>query len=338
MSEINMLKEELKIGFPETNSLDSGPGKEAMKKYEDDAKEIGKKSEEIQKNAAEEIIPKGVKKRIVKTVLTVLRGGAVLVSPFIFNACKEGPTEISESVEGKADFEEPLIEEEQKEETPAKTEETQTEFNENMIKNRLIFPEHVAYLEPWMKAGESVPLWYVQDWSGGKGQEIMASGIVAGPLRKGIGVTGEEELLLSVAFQNPETKEFYIRDLSFGTNEVLQIAQNRGGWPTIFLENNIYTGGGGSYTMTTKGLKEIEANLKIGDQIVFSLVNKWDSNAPTAPDEIKNSYEYKVIREFMSMYFENNETIYEAMKENGELPELILNPWIIVINKAEENQ
>ena len=246
--------------------------------------------------------------------------------------------------ESEADKEEVAME--QEEEAPEETEESteiapqaeesQIEFTQDMIKNRLVFPEFMAYLEPWTIAGDPVPLWYVQSWCGDSEiiDEYMASGIVAGPTKKAIGVTGKEELLLPIAFQNPETKEFYVRNLSFGTDEFFQVIQNRGGWPIIFLENYSYMG---SYTMTTKRFENIEANFKVGDQIVFSLMNEWDSSLPPVSEEIKNSYEYKVIDEFMSMYFANNKAVYEAMKKNGELPELILNPWIIAINKAEDN-
>lgn len=100
--------------------------------------------------------------KVFKVIIT-----ACLVIAFTACAtCKEAPAVEEQVVEGQATFETPPTEEEQKEEIPPKTEEEQKEFTQDMIKNHLIFPEHVAYLEPWMKAGEPVPLWYVQSWSG----------------------------------------------------------------------------------------------------------------------------------------------------------------------------
>jgi len=178
-----------------------------------------------------------------------------------------------------------------------------------------------------MKAGGPVPLWYVQDWSGGKGQEIMASGVVTAPLREDIGVIGEKELLLSVAFQDPQTKEFYVRDLSFGTDESLQARQDAGGWPAIFLEDFIFINRLNGYMIKLKDFEDIKASLKVGDQIVFSLLIQWD------PDIVP-----QIIEDFMSQYLANNKVVCEAMKKDGKLPELILSPNMIAVNKAEESR
>ncbi len=340
-----MSKENVEIKFSGTTPLESRPEKEAMKKYEDEAKEVEKKSKEIQKNAAEEIVPKRIRNKIVKTFLKVLGCGAAVSSPFILGACKEAPPPVEESAEKEQEqsteegvekedsfSEKPSAEEEQKEEVAPKTEETQVEFDESMIKNRLFN----ADVEPWKKEGypvdaikdkgELVPLWYLQEWSSSESQ-IIASGVVTAPLRKGVGVTGKEELLLSVAFQNPQTKEFYVRDLSFGTDESLQARQDAEGWPTIFLEEYIFLNRLNGYMAKLRNFEDIKASLKVGDQIVFSLLIQWD------PDIVP-----QIIEDFMSQYLANNKAVYEAMRENGEVPELILSPNMIAVNKAEESR
>jgi len=265
-----------------------------------------------------------------KIIITIL----ILFTFAVFvTSCKEEIIEEEEATEEEQKEEvAPKTEEEQKEEVAPKTEETQVEFDESMIKNRLFN----ADVEPWMKEGypvdlikekgELVPLWYLQEWTSSESQ-IIASGVVTAPLRKGIGVTGKEELLLSVAFQNPQTKEFYVRDLSFGTDESLQARQDAGGWSTIFLEEHIFLNRLNGYMPKLRNFEDIKACLKVGDQIVFSLLIQWDPNI--AP---------QIIEDFMSQYLANNKAVYEAMRKDGKLPELILSPNMIAINKAEESQ
>lgn len=279
---------------------------------------------------------KNKKIRVFKIITTSL---FVIACAVTLAACKEASAIVEEQPQEEEKGQETVpsetaetTQEENKEEVAPKIEETQPEFDESMIKNRLFN----ADVEPWKKEGypvdsikdegELVPLWYLQAWSSDESQ-IIASGVAAASLRKGIGVTGKEELLLSVAFQNPETKEFYVRDLSFGTDESLQARQDAGGWPAIFLEEYIFINRLNGYMIKLKDFEDIKASLKVGDQIVFGLSIQRDSNITS-----------QIIEEFMSQYFANNKAVYEAMKENGELPELILNPDMIAVNKAEESQ
>jgi len=268
--------------------------------------------------------------KVFKVIITSL---LIIAFAMSIISCKEAPA--VEEVTGEPEVEEQqtttetsLVEEEQKEVIP-ETEETQIEFNEGMIKNRFVDADN---LESWKKAaypiefiresGELVPLWYIPDWSSGE-KQIIVSGVIAGPLRKGIGVTDKEESLLSVAFQDPQTKEFYVRDLSFGSDEFFQARQTAGGWPTIFIQDYIFRNGLDTSTAELKNFEDAKACFKEGDQILFSLSLEQDS-----------SIESSIIEEFMSKYFTNNKAVYEAMRENKEPPKLILNPNMIAINNG----
>jgi len=265
-------------------------------------------------------------KVIIVTLLVIVFAVSVI-------SCKEAPAEISESVEGKADFEEPVIGEKPKEEITPETEETQIEFDESMIKNRFVAPEGTPSVKnSRIIRGEEIPLWYCQEFGE---DEITVSGIVAGPVRKDIGDTGEEEVLLPVAFQNPETKEFYIRDISFGNDAFFSQLEGYGGFGVIFFKDYIFTvaTGGGEYKMTIKKFETIESNFKIGDQVAFNLLLAL----PPGSEGTEQTEAYKVYKNFMDVYIPNTIAVYKAMKENGELPEVRLFAWTTMLNQAKDN-
>jgi len=264
--------------------------------------------------------------KVITTTLLVITFTLSVMS------CKEEAIEeLAALVEAKADFEKPIVEEKPEETTPT-TEETKIEFDETMIKNRFVAPEGIPPVEKSrIVGGEEVPLWYCQEYIE---NEITVSGIVAGSVRKDIGDTGEEEYLLPVAFQNPGTGKFYVRDMSFGNDAFFSQLEGHGGFPVIFFKDYTFTvvTGGGGYRMTVAKFESIASNFRVGDQIAFNILldmpggeEGWD----------KQSEEYKVYKNFMDVYIPNTIAIYKTMKENEELPEVRLFAWTTIVKEAE---
>lgn len=238
--------------------------------------------------------------------------------------------------EEEASFEKPPVEEKQKEEIPPKTEEAQIEFTQDMIKNRLTFPEHIKDTEEWFKIGGLVPLWLVEDWGPEPGYEYLASGVVAGPLKKEVGLSGEEELLLPIAFQNPETSEFYIRNISFGTDEVINANNNLGGISITFLKNYEYLHGKEGNESYIRKVEDVLSNIKQGEQICFVL--NYDYNDVLPEKEMEENPSLKTSVEFIVMYWENNKAFYEAMRNNDPLPDLEINSGHVFINELVKEE
>jgi len=244
--------------------------------------------------------------------------------------------------------------------TPETTVPETKEFEASMIKNRLVFSEsarqfNAAHPEaPFeFQPGAELPLWYLHDWSkeGSKVFSFVAAGVITGDLKKEIGETGREELLLPVAFQNPESGEFFVRDLSFGDSEFFETREagpfgnyevgdyRGGGIPRVFLDNYIYLGMEG-YTMASTSFEELKKNFKVGDQMAFIILVEeepgWAVDPNTElPEGINPNYP-EIVEGFMRTYYSNNRSFYEAMKENKELPELKISPWVLILNKTEE--
>lgn len=278
-----------------------------------------------------------LKPKIIKQLKFIITTLLMITFTLSVISCKEAPpveepVEETEMEEQQTTTETSLAaeEEQEKEEIPPKTEETQKEFNESMIKNRFVAPKGIPPVEnSRIVGGEPVPLWYCREFGEG---EIMVSGIVAGPVRKGIGDTGEEETLLPVAFQNPETKEFYIRDISFGNDAFFSQLEGYGGFAAIFFKDYTFTvvTGGGGYKETIERFETIESNFKIGDQVAFNILLAL----PPGSEGTEQTEAYKVYKNFMDVYIPNSISVYEAMKENKELPEVRLFAWTTMVNKV----
>ena len=139
--------------------------------------------------------------------------------------------------------------------------------------------------------------------------------MVAGAARKEIGVSGKEELLLKVAFQNLKANEFYLRDISFGTEEYIR-AIDKWSSPVAFLEDYKYIGGENSWRAANTKFEDFIGNFQEGDQVAFMLANAYDE-APFGPypqDIIDADPNLKINADFMEMYWVNNKSFYEAMK------------------------
>jgi hypothetical protein len=288
--------------------------------------------------------------KIAKVFKAAISSG--LVTPVFISAAscaKEQPTAVEETenepqqtipvevqsetiTEEQSPPEDLSVEEEKKEGFPLLpiSEGEQKEFTTEMIKNRLIFSNTILASEFLMKPGEPVPLWFVEDF----GEEFFTvSGVVAGPLRIDVGDTGEEELLLPLAFQNPETDEIYIRDVSFGNSDYFSLRESYGGFSTTFLDNYSYENS--NITFRSAKFEEIMSSFKIGDQFAFDL----NLGEPHLGSIDKDSEEGKIVNNLFDIYVPNNIAIYEAMKENRELPDLKMSAINnMMVNKPENNK
>jgi len=227
---------------------------------------------------------------------------------------------------------EDLSAEKEQKEVITEMEESQAEFNESMIKNRLIVAKGTLPEYPWSIEGEAVPLWYLQEW--GECQ-FVASGVVAGPLRRDIGATGEEELLLPVAFQNPVTKKFYIRDISYGNDDFFSQLDSAYAFIRIPLEDYSFTLviGSGGYLESGGNFEKIKPNLIVGDQVAFIFRTTLHPGAEKSP----YPEAYKIYKDFMDVYNLNNISVLQAMKSNKDLPEVKLFAWVTVFNEVKDN-
>jgi len=167
---------------------------------------------------------------------------------------------------------------------------------------------------------------------------FIVSGVVAGPLRKDIGATGEEELLLPVAFQNPVTKKFYIRDISYGTKDFFSQHDSHWTFSRVPFEDYTFTiVRGGEYGMISGEFKDIESNLIIGDQIALSFL----TDLPRGLEEYVNNGDElaKMDKDFLDVYIPNHISVRNAMRsnKNKDLPEVRLFPWTTMFNEAKNN-
>jgi hypothetical protein len=287
--------------------------------------------------------------KIAKAFKAVISAGLVAPVFVSLSSCKEAPTVVEE--EEQHEEEKPVVESAPAttvtESVPSinktppvekKVEETQTEFNESMIKNRLIVSEealegHREY--PWQIGGEEVPLWYLGKYTE---RNFIASGVIAGPFRKDVGATGEEEILVPVAFQNPVSKKFYVRDISYGNDEYFSEADpNRWFFKVIFKDYTYTLVHGVSVQDRHSGGKfeDIESNLKIGDQVAFMFPLE---TSPELEEYADSGIEPLIIkRDFLNVYIPNNLSIRNAMITDKDLPELKLFPEKTMFSKAKDN-
>jgi len=141
-----------------------------------------------------------------------------------------------------------------------------------------------------------------------------------------------------------------VRDITFGDTELFEAIEKgawnnylSGGIGTVFLNNYIFIGMEG-YKERSAHFEEIKANLRVGDQIAFSLLTAkdpyWSDSTEGLegldPDYVKNYL--KIIHNFLDTYYPNNELFYKAMKEKKELPELKIYPWTFYVNKLTDEQ
>ena len=95
-----------------------------------------------------------------------------------------------------------------------------------------------------------------------------------------------------------------------------------------------------SYTMASTPFKELEKNLRMGEQIAFIILIEeepgWavDPNAEL-PEGINPDYP-KIVEKFVRSYYLNNKSFYEMMKENKEPPELKISPWVLILNNIDK--
>ncbi|OQA36278.1 MAG: hypothetical protein BWY53_00577 [Parcubacteria group bacterium ADurb.Bin326] len=222
-----------------------------------------------------------------------------------------------------------------------------SEFEPSMIKHRLTFPAGIPKglgdIYEWYKEGQLVPMWYVGEYLDNyKGTGFYASGVVAGNFRKEIGESGKEELLLPVAFENYKTGKYYVRDISFGNEEYIQnLDQYDGWWDVRVLEDYEFIGGRKDDGKVLTGLhsNEFFQNYKIGDQVSFAFLNKFIILAMSEAEYFEkmetNSF-LKINYEFSSKYWANNKVMYEAIKNNEDLPNIKIHPDQYHVNKLEE--
>jgi hypothetical protein len=198
------------------------------------------------------------------------------------------------------------------EETPEEITEEIKEFTPDMIKNRL-------YL-----MGEELPMWYVREWVE---YEEVVSAVVAGPVKFNQGEL--KEIFVPVAFQNPTTKEFFIRDLSIGAS-----GSPWSEFGIVDLTSWQFLTERSSYRAYIIDQQRLIERLYIGDQIAFTLVisleNEIERGIP--PECLEDPYCNKLIEEMAP----NNKAIFEAMQKNKDLPEVIIFPNMFFINKEKE--
>ncbi len=214
-----------------------------------------------------------------------------------------------------------------------KKEKITEEFNESMIINRLMFPDDAEILEEDMKSEEKIPLWYIQEYEDEFVKDhFIISGVVAGPFENRIGRSGEKEILLPLAFKNPDTEKFFIRYISFGTSKVHRAQEKSGGGvPAILLHDYYYMGE--EYFIDYVDIEEIKDSFMVGDQVAFLLGRYLESL--NVSNEILNSEYGKVIFDFYKRYYPANDTLYNAMIKNEDPPESIYSASVYIVNREE---
>ena len=213
--------------------------------------------------------------------------------------------------------------------------ESQQQFSEDMIKNRLTFPEDIQPSGEWIKPGGEVPLWLIQElvMEDKKIEDyFVISCVVAGEFKTEVGKTGQKEFLLPVAFKNPDTGKFYVRDVSFGTEEFLEAHSIFGGMGSVILDDNTLTANNPEFISTQFDF--IKSNFKIGNQIAFIIPKSVQ--ILEVPEDIAQTEEWKKIYETFEAYSENNTAFCNALVEGKDLPEGIIKPSVLFISKAEQ--
>ena len=95
-----------------------------------------------------------------------------------------------------------------------------------------------------------------------------------------------------------------------------------------------------NYTAKGERWEEFEKNLKVGDQMAFIILIDEEPNwlgepGKELPEGMNPDYP-KILKNFCDIYYPNNKLFYEAMKENKELPELKITPWVFILNKTDK--
>jgi uncharacterized protein (DUF697 family) len=215
------------------------------------------------------------------------------------------------------------------------------EFYPEMIKNRFLIGE------------ENMPMWYVGELGPKDHCHIVSGIIVSEPIigepEGGSGIYSSREVIVPVAFQNPITKEFTIRNVSFpympifsntGVSyfEKFQFLDKKNGFVST---DKIHYNDSNYLQEDTTGMQMVE-RLKAGDQVAFGLTitrERFYNYLPEEeikkiPSEIKEiPYFQRISRETVK----NNKAIVEAMKNNEEIPELTLytNQFFIGVKDLE---
>ena len=227
------------------------------------------------------------------------------------------------------EFSSPRMAVESSVEKEAQTQKESQEFSESMIKNRLLIGE------------EDMPIWYVGELGPENHCTIVSGVVVDEPSiseSQGDGIYSSKEVTVSIAFQNPTTKEFIIRKLSFPYMPILfntgvayfekfQFLDEKNGNGFVSTDK-IHYDDDNDLQQDTTGMQMVE-ELKVGDQIAFGLTTTRERFYGYLPEkEIENiPSQVKEIPYFQKIEKEavkNNKAIVEAMKNNEEIPELTL--------------
>ena len=195
-----------------------------------------------------------------------------------------------------------------------------------------------------LRQGEKeLPLWFIGAW-GDKGDNFIVSAAVVGePVYKGkeAGRDIDEllyskdaslptvEIIVPVAFQNPNNGKFYHLNLSLGNRDIVAKTGMINLKDGQFLEGypsgegyNLYRGDTANYMVSKQ---ELFGRIKEGEQIAFSLATSREALygylPPQAMEEIpdrvgKSEYFQKLEHEGVG----NNSAVIEAMRNGRDLP------------------
>ncbi|GFP25659.1 hypothetical protein HKBW3S25_01140, partial [Candidatus Hakubella thermalkaliphila] len=181
------------------------------------------------------------------------------------------------------------------------------EFTPEMIKNRLF------------RGGKELPIWYLMEWGD---EEYVASAVIAGPPKFDQEL---KKILVPVAFQNPKSKEFFVRDLFLLGPPLAPFALN-----TIFLTDWQFPVEWKEWTEFGCNAPELLEYFQPGDQIAFTLVTSLEI-WKTIPESQKTP-DWQLDVSITEKFLSNHLALFEAMKKNKDLPEVVLLPHKFFVN------
>ena len=311
--------------------------------FQEEARENKKVLKEIKQQKADLglLVSPEVQEKIAKDFEKMVALGITVPAVFSLGACAKPPViEVNQETTSTTIVETspPTTEET----VPPTTEEiTETtveikEFDASMIKKRFIFFEGntAPNEELGIIPGGLVPLWQISEKIDLNGdQSVKVSGIIAGELKRGIGESGKEEILLPIAFQNPETMEFEIVDLSFGSDEYFNTRERIIGWGLVLLdpEKNERLNGP-DILHSNRKFEEIKKNIEVGNQIAFFL---YTHGKQYPLDELSD--DQKFILKYIDDYcLKANQAFVEAMIKKEKLPDVKITTFGVQMIKVEE--
>lgn len=164
-----------------------------------------------------------------------------------------------------------------------------------------------------------MPIWYLMEWGD---EEYVASAVIAGPPKFDQEL---KKILVPVAFQNPKSKEFFVRDLFLLGPPLAPFALN-----TIFLTDWQFPVEWKEWTEFGCNAPELLEYFQPGDQIAFTLVTSLEI-WKTIPESQKTP-DWQLDVSITEKFLSNHLALFEAMKKNKDLPEVVLLPHKFFVN------